>query len=146
LAPEVPLFTYQHPNLQQVGPVIQIHLAVTTTAAAAIRAAGGTAATPVAVWAMIDTGASCCVIQRGLAQQLGLQPTGQVPTTTPSSTNVLSMQYPVQLVFPDQSTQEVIAVEMELHGQHVQCLIGRDLLAGGTLIYSGIQNAYTLYL
>jgi predicted aspartyl protease len=142
----VPVFTFQVPNLQQLGPILEIHLALSTAAAAAIRARGSSVAAPVAVRAIVDTGASCCVIQRGLAQQLGLQPVGQLSATTPSSTHVPTMQYPVQLVFPDQCTREVIAVEMPLQSQYIQCLIGRDLLAGGTLIYSGIQNSYTLEL
>jgi hypothetical protein len=95
---------------------------------------------------MIDTGAFCCAIQQGIAQQLGLQPSGQTTTTTPSSVGNPSTQYPVQLVFPDRSTRDVIAVELPLQGQHIQCLIGRDVLAGGLLIYNGLQNSYALQL
>lgn len=142
----MPVYTFESPDLQQLGPIIGIHLAVITAAAAAIRARGGTVAAPVAVRAIIDTGASCCVIQQGLAQQLGLQPVGQLSATTPSSTHVPTLQYPVQLVFQDQFTREVVAVEMPLQSQHIQCLLGRDLLAGGTLIYDGTRNSYTLDL
>ena len=42
--------------------------------------------------------------------------------------------------------RELIAAEMPLQGQHIQCLLGRDLLASGMLIYSGLQNLYTLQL
>ncbi len=37
-----------------------------------------------------------------------------------------------------------VAIEAPLAGQHIQCLIGRDILQHGVLIYVGYMNQFTL--
>ena len=37
-------------------------------------------------------------------------------------------------------------MEMPLQGQHVQCLIGRDVLADAVLVYLGESNRFSLSL
>jgi hypothetical protein len=93
-----------------------------------------------------DTGAFSSVIQQGIAQQLGLHPVGQVLVGTPAATHIALDQFLVRFVFPDQSVREVMVVEAPLQGQHVQCLIGRDILAQSVFMYSGPQGLYSLSL
>ena len=93
---------------------------------------------------MIDTGATGSVIQPALVQQLGLQPVGVVNISTPSSENVPCYQYNVRLIFPNNVIVEAIAIEAPLRGQQTQCLIGRDVLAHGVLVYTGYINKFTL--
>jgi len=93
---------------------------------------------------MIDTGASGTVLQEGVPKQLGLQPVGVVSINTPSSTNVSSYEYLVRLVFPNNVVVETTAIEAPLQGQHIQCLIGRDTLAHGVLVYIGYANTFSL--
>lgn len=93
---------------------------------------------------MIDTGATGSVIQQGLAGQLRLNAVGVTYINTPSSTNVPCYEYLVRLLFPNNVVAETTAIEAPLLGQHIQCLIGRDVLAHGVLIYIGYGNLFSL--
>jgi len=54
-------------------------------------------------------------------------------------------QYHLSLTFPNGvSVPSIIAVEAPLGGQHIQCLIGRDVLQHGVLTYIGYINQFTL--
>ncbi len=74
---------------------------------------------------MIDTGATGSVIQNGLAAQLGLKPA-------------------VRLLFPNNVTFETTVIETPLQGQQIRCLIGRDVLSQGVLVYIGYSNLFSL--
>lgn len=93
---------------------------------------------------MIDTGATGSVIRQGLASQLGLQPVGVTTISTPSSAHVVCNEYLVRFLFPNNVTVEGTAIEAPLQGQHIQCLIGRDILAHGVLVYIGYTNLFSL--
>jgi len=95
---------------------------------------------------MIDTGASGSVIDPNTAKQLGLQPVGVVSIATPSSANVLCPQYVVRLLFPNNVIIQAIAIEAPMQGQQIQCLIGRDVLALGVLVYTGYLNQFSFSL
>jgi predicted aspartyl protease len=99
---------------------------------------------PVAVKAMIDTGATGSVVQPAVVKQLGLQPIGVVNISTPSSESVPCYQYSVRLIFPNNVIAEAIAIEAPLRGQQIQCLVGRDVLAHGVFVYTGYINQFTL--
>ena len=94
--------------------------------------------------AMIDTGASATVIQQGIAAKLGLNPVGVTQIVTPSHTNVRCYRYIVRLVFPNNVTLESTVIEAPLQGQHIQCLIGRNVLAHGLFVYIGYRNLFSL--
>lgn len=93
---------------------------------------------------MIDTGATGSVIQRGLAARLGLNPIGVSYINTPSSMNVACHEYLVRLVLPNNVLFETTVIEAPLQGQHIQCLIGRDVLAHGVFVYLGYVNLFSL--
>ncbi|MGQ9695187.1 MAG: hypothetical protein ACUVWV_10630 [Thermodesulfobacteriota bacterium] len=93
---------------------------------------------------MIDTGATGSVIQPVIAKQLGFQPVGVVSISTPSSQSVPCLQYVIRLMFPNNVIVEGLAIEAPLQGQHIQCLIGRDVLAHGVFVYIGYINQFTL--
>jgi len=140
----VPSFTTQNPNLQAVGPIVELRIAVGSSLENALKKADVSLPSPVTAVGMIDTGATGTVIQQGIASQLGLNPIGVVFINTPSSTNVRCLEYLVRLVFPNNVVVETTAIEAPLQGQHIQCLIGRDTLAHGVLIYIGYTNTFTL--
>ena len=93
---------------------------------------------------MIDTGATGSVIQQGLAAQLGLKPIGVTLINTPSSTNVECYEYAVRFVFPNNVVVEGTVIEAPLKGQHIQGLIGRDVLQHAVLVYIGYAGQFTL--
>ena len=93
---------------------------------------------------MIDTGATVSVIQQGLPAQLGLEPIGVVYVNTPTSVNVACHKYLVRLIFPNNVRAETPIIEAPLHGQRIQCLIGRDVLAHGVFVYIGFGDFFSL--
>ena len=140
----MPTFTVAGANLERVGPVVEVRITVNQAVEAALRGAGAAIPTPLLVPAMIDTGASCTVIREGLAHQLGLQPTGTRVIHTASHSNVHCYEFLVRLLFPNDILFETNAVETPLKGQHIDCLIGRDVLAQGLLVYIGPDNLFSL--
>ena len=109
-----------------------------------MRQAAATPPAPLRVSAMIDTGATGTVIQQGLPAQLGLQPIGVTYINTPSSTNVPCHEYLVRLIFPNNVLAETTMIEAPLQGQHIQCLVGRDVLAHAVFVYIGYGNLFSL--
>ena len=140
----MPSFTSQVPNLQAVGPIVEVRIAVGSAAEAALRKTGTPIPAPLPAVAMIDTGATGSVIRHGLATQLSLNPVGVTYINTPSSTNVVCYEYLVRVVFPNNVVVETTIIEAPLQGQHIQCLIGRDVLAHGVFVYIGYGNLFSL--
>ena len=140
----MPSFTQRISNLLQVGPVVEILLTPSAPFLQSLNIAPSEVRT-IKVLAMIDTGASGTVISLGLAGQLGINPVGTTLINTPSSTNVSCHQYHVQIVFQNNvNIASIVVTEAPLQGQHIQCLIGRDVLQHGVLIYTGYDNSFTL--
>lgn len=140
----MPSFTSQIPNLQAVGPVLELQLAVGAGAESALKKSKIQVPSPVRALALIDTGASATVIQQGMAAQLGLNPVGITHIHTPSSTNVRCFEYSVRLLISSNVIVETTVIEAPLQGQNIQCLIGRDVLAHGVLVYIGYSNLFSL--
>lgn len=140
----MPSFTSTSPDLQATGPIVEIRVAVGGPVELALQISGEPISAPVQAFAMIDTGASVSVVRQGLPAQLGLNPIGVTYINTPSSTNVPCYEYPVRLIFPNNVVVEATVLEVPLQGQNIQCLIGRDVLAHGVLIYIGYGNLFSL--
>ncbi len=68
----MPSVTQVLPDLEGTGPVVDVTLAVGTAQEQALQTAQQSMPSPVSIRALIDTGASACVIQEGLAAGLGL--------------------------------------------------------------------------
>lgn len=140
----MPSFTAQVPNLQAIGPIVEARIAIGSFLETSLKQKGQPIPTPVAAHALIDTGASATVIQASIPGSLGLQPVGVSFITTPSSTNVRCYQYLIRLVFPNNVVFEGVVIAAPLQGQQIQCLIGRDILANGVLVYIGYTHMFTL--
>jgi len=140
----MPSFTQRTPNLQQIGPVIEVVLTPSAVFMQKINMLQSAVKT-VRLLAMIDTGATGTVISQGIAANLGINPIGTTLINTPSSTNVSCNQFDVRILFPNNiNIPSIVVTEAPLQGQHIQCLIGRDILQHGVLIYTGYDNSFTL--
>ena len=140
----MPSLTQRIPDLQKVGPVIEVTL---TPSAVFLQKMNVSPSDVKAVklLAMIDTGATGTVISNGVAAILGINPVGMTSINTPSSANVNCNQFDVQILFPNNvNFSSIVVIEAPLQGQHIQCLIGRDILQHGVLIYTGYDNSFTL--
>ncbi|MBF0337184.1 MAG: retroviral-like aspartic protease [Nitrospirae bacterium] len=110
-----------------------------------LRKAGKLIPLPVKVVAMIDTGAAISAITPDVITTLGINPIGKIKISTPTSTGVDCYQYHVAIVMPNQNTIETTEiVETPLEGQHIQCLIGRDILRHSVFIYNGSEGIITI--
>lgn len=128
-----------------MGPLVELTLSQPQPIIDAMTAAGTSIPSPMRVVAMIDTGATGSVMQKGLAAQLGLQPVGVVYISTPSSANVPCNEYAVRFLFPNNVVVDGTMIEAPMQGQgQVQALIGRDTLAHGVLVYIGYANLFSL--
>jgi predicted aspartyl protease len=140
----MPTITQKISDLKKVGPVIE----VTVTPSVNFLQKTGvnlSDAKATKLLAMIDTGASGTVISKGIADKLGINPVGTALVNTPSSENVSCNQFDVQILLPENiSFSSIVVIETPLQGQHIQCLIGRDILQKGILIYTGYENSFTL--
>ena len=143
----MPSFTLNLQDLATMGPIVEVIFAPTQAAVQAIQNAKQPIPPPIKAVAMVDTGATSTVITPQIAQHLGLQPVGQISMVTPTTNNpIVSNQYAVDLHFPINGVQvrNIIVTEAGLIGQHIQCLIGRDVLRHGVLVYIGYNNQFTL--
>jgi predicted aspartyl protease len=140
----MPSLTQRIPDLQKTGPVIEVRLTPSANFLKRMKISPSAAKT-VKLAAMIDTGATGSVISQGIADLLGITPVKTILISTPSSTDVRCDQFDVQIVFPNKVKFPSVAItETPLQGQHIQCLIGRDILQYGVFIYNGQDNSFTL--
>jgi len=140
----MPSFTQRIHDLRKVGPVIEVILTPSTTFLQRMNILP-TSAKSVKLSAMVDTGATGTVIKQGISTILGINPIGTTLINTPSSTNVNCNQFDVQIVLPNNvNIPSIVITEAPLQGQHIQCLIGRDILQNGIFIYTGYDNSFTL--
>jgi Aspartyl protease len=140
----MPSFAIQAPDLRNLGPLIDVEIALATFDIATFEASDTSLPAPVRVRALIDTDASISVMRKGIGARLGLSPDAIRFVDTATTTNLLCEAFAVSLQFSTDFAIDVTVVEMPLHGQHIDCLIGRDVLARGVFIYLGSGNAFTL--
>ena len=140
----MPSFTTQVPNLQSAGAIVEARIAVNGHVEEILRKSGAAVPMPITLTAMIDTGATGSVIREGLPAQLGLNPVGVTQINTPSSTNVQCFEFLLRVVFPNNVIFETTVIEAPLQGQHIQFLIGRDILQHCVMICVGYLNQFTL--
>jgi len=129
----VPSLTVQLADLQAEGPKLEVRL---TGVAACAR--------PVTVDSLVDTGATVTVVASRVLKRLGAKPVGTALVHTPSSPGVNCYKYLVKLVLPNGVSVETVAIGTPLRGQHIQCLIGRDVLRNAVFVYTGQTNTFTL--
>jgi|SRR3989344_661741 len=143
----MPSLTRNNPNLQIEGPIIEVHFLISTELEKKYHEEGKKIPEPIIVNALIDTGASHCVIQDEIPKKLELKPVGSVRIQTPLSKDYECYQYFLRMIIPLQNiTYEGVFTAAPLEVQNVKCLIGRDLLMHGLFIYIGYINQFTFSL
>jgi predicted aspartyl protease len=139
--PRAPLFVFSA-SLERAGPVIEITVGVPVEREAALRAAGEPVPRPILLPALIDTGSTVTVVRTEVLRGLGLPMASVRSVHTASQRSVLCDAYLVHLTFPEGHSVETEAVGLPLSGQHVDALLGRDVLAGMRLLYLGCFNLF----
>lgn len=110
----------------------------------AVAREGGQLADAQTVSALIDTGATRTIVQEEVLKDIGLSPVGKVHMVTAATRDHLCFEYTAILWLPQGLKFDVVVLGAPLVGTEYQCLIGRDILQHGILIYSGFDNSFTL--
>ncbi|MGI0141442.1 MAG: hypothetical protein ACREBF_02200 [Candidatus Micrarchaeales archaeon] len=143
----MPSITIPSANLQIDGPNVEVQFLVPRQIEEQYRKEGKTIPAPISIKALIDTGATNCVVRQDIPNALGLQPVDVIGINTPSSKNHRAYRYFMRMIIPSTNiTYEGLFTALPLDGQNISSLIGRDLLAFGLLIYIGNANQFTLSL
>lgn len=143
----MPSLTKTQANLIVEGPRVEVHFLVPNELEKRYKEEKTEIPKPVVATAMIDTGASHCVLQTSIPEALGLKPVGTMKISTPSCKDKECYRYFLRMMIPSHNlTYEGTFIAVALEGQGINCLIGRDLLANGILIYIGYANQFTFSL
>lgn len=93
---------------------------------------------------IIDTGAVCSMIHTDLVGQLGLIPAGTTRVSTLTVGVLECPQYRIRLEFPQGVYVDVVAATSTWQREDYKCIIGRDALKHGILMYNGLTNSFAL--
>ncbi len=137
-----------------LGPILVFVVAPSVPRQLALKAAGKPVPAATTVNLLIDTGASGTAIDNTVIAALGLTPTGMTTFHTPStgSTPAICPMYDVEIAIKGYASAGIHTVASlpvmgaNFAAQGIGGLAGRDLLARGRLIYSGIDNMVMLSL
>ena len=140
----MPSFEISLPDLKTTGPVLQVFVGPSREVIAALGSEN--VAAPIAISALIDTGASATVITPETAMVLSLHSVGAISIHTPTTIEpVMCRQFHVNVYLSSTyAIENIVVVEAPLTGQSFQCLIGRDVLSRGVLTYDGIHSRFGL--
>ncbi len=143
----MPSLTQTQADLISEGPRVEVHFLISSELERKYKEQGKKIPDPIIKNAMIDTGASHCAIQGSIPEQLGLQPVGLIKISTPSCKDRECYRYFMRMAIPAHGLVfEGTFTAVPLEGQRIECLIGRDVLASGILIYIGYMNQFTFSL
>ena len=93
-------------------------------------------------FAVIDTGAGCTCIDEGIARRLNLTPRDEVTVHTAGGAFRQSL-YDIEIHIPSLGLwRELPVLGSSLAPQPHLVLLGRDILALGTLVYSGWKGSF----
>lgn len=140
----MPSFTIRTPDLKRYGPCCEINITPSSKTVEVLKREGEQVPS-IKVVALIDTGASGTAISTKVVQELKLVARGVTTISTPSSDSHPTNVYDVDLFLPNKvGVNNVLAIEATLTTQNIDCLIGRDVLQHGVLIYNGYTGSFTL--
>ncbi|HUW05517.1 MAG TPA: aspartyl protease family protein [Williamwhitmania sp.] len=142
----MPVFPNRVPNLQQIGPIVEIVIFPSQPIFLKMMSEGKNPPSKKVI-ALIDTGASGSCINDPIAKELGLIARDVISVHTPSGTTQQPI-YDLGFALPSLTNNvfPVQALGADLEKQPYAALIGRDILSICTLIYNGWDNSYQLHI
>jgi Aspartyl protease len=132
------------------GPMISLFMGVSVPRGQALKNAGQPVPVPIVVDFLVDTGASCTVIDQATLAPLGLVATGSTHVVTPTTGGKpeLRDQFDVVLMLyhADNSRvfQSLPVISTDLSAQKIGGLLGRDVLEKCLLVYDGSKQSFCL--
>ena len=128
-------------TLQQVGPAFDIEISIPSAMEQILKQGGQPIPQPAKGQALIDTGATFSAVDQAVMTSLGVPPVGQIHSGTAGG-QVRMNQYPARFMFSNLGTVSLAfeatrATGVQLTGQGLIALIGRDVLANLLFFYNG---------
>ena len=137
-------FIFKLPYLREKGPVCQIVIKPSEPTIAKLELEKQKVPS-IKVWALIDTGASTTAISHKVVKDLFLVPRGTAKVYTSSRHSEIRNEYDISLEFGKNIYLQILrALEANFKDQTIHCLIGRDILQHGKLVYNGPKNKVML--
>jgi hypothetical protein len=137
-------------SIQEDGLIVTVGIAWSTARAEVLKRAGTPPVGPIWVTALLDTGASCSVIDSTVVGALKLIQAGTVEAQTPTfdgATQTLNL-YDVCLAFAKPEikimSMNLPVAEARLANQGFLALIGRDVLQQCLLVYNGPMKTFSI--
>jgi len=134
-------------SLSDDGPVLEILISLTSSRRYALNRFQLPIPAPLAVRALIDTGATYSCIDLSVVSQLNLLSSYEVMVFTPGTGGVPQQmkQYEVDVEVPNVGLfPRIAAIEAALSAQGIQALIGRDILARCLFVFDGPANSFSI--
>ena len=128
-----------------MGLLLAVEINVPQSLANILTSQGASLPQPVTGNALVDTGATSCCVEESLVQGLGLQPISQVNVCGQSGLKLQNV-YLARMSFPGSPIPilELPLIGVQMTGQNLISLIGRDVLRHCVLVYNGPMGSYTI--
>ena len=141
----MPLVTGRNPNMASSGLLLPVIAAPSKPIVDMLKNEGKETPKPIELIALVDTGATRTVVRTGTCSKLGLVPKNRLQMFTAGIPCFVD-EFDISLSFPmlKMGIPTIFIIEAPLEGQNISCLIGRDLLSRGMLVYNGIDSSFTL--
>ena len=137
-------FTFHLPFLRENGPTCSIVLKPSDPTIEKLKLEKHNVPS-IKVLALIDTGASSTAISQNVVEKLKLIPRGTAKVYTSNKTAEMRNEFDIALEFDTDSYLPILKVlSANLQDHSIDCLIGRDVLQYGLLIYNGVEKQVTL--
>ena len=137
-------FTLKLPHLLRRGALCRVTLKPSAAMVRALKAKGKTVPS-IKGLALLDTGSNSTAISHKVIRKLKLVPRGMVEVYTSNKVSEIRKEYDISLAFDTRTHIPLVRVlEASLKGWSIDCLIGRDVLRYGVLIYDGPRRRVKL--
>lgn len=137
-------FTFHLPFLRENGPICSVVLKPSDPTTEKLKIEKNKIPS-IKVLALIDTGASSTAISQKVVDKLNLFPRGTAKVYTSNKASEIRHEFDVALEFDSDSYLPILKVlSANLQDHSIDCLIGRDVLQYGLLIYNGVEKQVTL--
>jgi hypothetical protein len=137
--------------IQELGPILPVYVGVSPERASILTENQRTIPDPVRGLHLVDSGASVTAIDYRIIQQLGLPASGMAEIATPSTGGEGHLCPQYEVMFSITNTKgswfhvyTLQVIEIDIAGQGIMGLIGRDILSLTNFIYNGEAGIFTL--
>lgn len=133
-------------DLVVTGPVLPCTIDAPLPASDPLVSPASVQQVPVTAAMLIDTGSPVRILRGRLLADLGLTSIGDLNVLTPLGTSPQNVSaYLVNATLPNgELLEDLLVVDAPSQGQHIDGVLGRNVLERGMLMYLGYMNQFTL--